>query len=287
MMHGCLLKIREIIDDLTPSEAKAAGYILKYPEQSVGLSIVELANLSGASKAAIIRFCKTLGFDGYREFAIKMASDIAVSMENDQESGYTDIQVGDDLSTLIRNVSHNNKKSIDDTLEVLDEAELEKAIEVLKTAGRIDFYGVGASGIIAQDAQQKFMRINRYATAYSDTHLQAAAATLLTPSDVAVFISYSGETRDIVEALGYAKASGAVTIAVTRFGSSTLSDKADIRLHISSPETSMRSAASSSRIAQLNIIDILFTGIATQDYAGIKSCLDKTRKIRALKRFNR
>ena len=286
-MHGCLLKVREIYSYLTPSEQKVAGYILNYPEQSVGLSIVELADLSGASKAAIIRFCKTLGFDGYREFALKIATDIAVSMENEQDDGYTDIQVGDDLETLIRNVSHNNKKSIDDTLEVLDAEEMRRAIEVLHVAGRIDFYGVGASGIIAQDAQQKFMRINRYANAYTDTHLQATAATLLSPGDAAVFISYSGETRDIIDTHSLAKKAGATTIAITRYGNSTLSGKADIRLHISSPETSMRSAASSSRIAQLNIIDILFTGIATLDYPKIKKYLDRTGNIKAFKRFNK
>jgi len=264
-----------------------AGYILKYPEQSVGLSIVELAERSGASKAAIIRFCKTLNFEGYREFSIKMASDIAVSLENDQDSGYTDIQVGDNLETLIKNVSLNNKKSIDDTIEVLDFNEVQRAIDVLRNARRIDFYGVGASGIIAQDAQQKFMRINRYANAFADSHLQATAATILSPGDAAVFISYSGETRDIVETLGFARKAGAVTIAITKYGNSTLSEKADIRLQISSPETSMRSAASSSRIAQLNIIDILFTGIANLDYPEIKKYLDRTRNIRSLKRFNK
>ena len=216
-----------------------------------------------------------------------MASDIAISRENEQADGYTDIQVGDDLETLIRNVSLNNKKSIDDTLEVLDFEEVHRAIEVLRTAGRIDFYGVGASGIIAQDAQQKFMRINRYANAFADSHLQATAATILSLGDAAVFISYSGETRDIVETLGFAKEAGAVTIAITKYGNSTLSEKADIRLQISSPETSMRSAASSSRIAQLNIIDILFTGIANLDYPEIKKYLDKTRTIRSLKRFNK
>lgn len=285
-MHGCMLKIKESISHLTPSEQKVAGYILKNPEESVGLSVVELADRSGASKAAIIRFCKSLDFDGYREFSIKMASDMAVSKENEQDSGYTDIQVGDDLETLIKNVSLNSKKAIDDTLEVLDFEEVRKAIELLRKAGRIDFYGVGASGIIAQDAQQKFLRINRQTNAFADPHLQATAATLLSPGDAAVFISYSGETRDIIETLDFARGAGAATIAVTKYGNSSLSERADICLHISSPETSMRSAAGSSRIAQLNIIDILFTGIATLDYPEIKQYLDRTRTIRARKRLS-
>ncbi|PIE05224.1 MAG: RpiR family transcriptional regulator [Spirochaetales bacterium] len=278
-MYGCILKIREILEFLTPSERKVAEFILENPEGSVGLSILELAERSGGSKAAVIRFCKSLGFGGYRDFSIKLASDTALNTREDVPE-YTDIQVGDDLQTLIRNISHNNKKSIDDTLQVLDFQEVERAVEILRRARRIDFYGMGASSIIAQDAQQKFVRINRYANAFTDSHLQAAAATILAPEDAAVFISYSGETREILEILEYARQSGAATIAITRYGKNRLAERADVRLQISSPETSMRSAAASSRIAQLNIIDILFTRIASLEYPRIKEYLDKTRRIR-------
>ncbi len=284
-MNGCLLKVKEALNDLKPSERKVANYILNFPEESVGLSVGELADRSNTSNAAIIRFCKTLRFEGYREFAIKMASDIALS--NVEEDIYTDIQVGDDLDSIIKNVSHNNKKSITDTLLVLDTGEIKKAIEVLHKSKRIDFYGVGASGIIALDAQQKFMRINRYSMAYSDTHLQATAAANLSQVDTAVFISYSGETRDLVETIKIAKSTGAKTISITKFGNNTLSEKADIKIFISSPETSMRSGASGSRIAQLNVIDILFTGVGSIEYPEIKKYLDRTRKVRAIKRFHK
>lgn len=283
-MSGCLLKIRETFNDLTPSEKRVARYVLNFPEESMGLSIVQLAERSGGSQAAIVRFYKSLGFRGYRDFSLKMSSDIALNRSGENE--YTDIRVGDDMETLIRNVSLNNRKSIDDTLQVLDFNEAARAVETLLHARRIDFYGVGASGLIAQDAQQKFLRINRYATAFNDTHLQATAAAILTPDDAAVFISYSGETRDIIEMLGYAEKAGAATIAVTRCGKNTLSERADILLQISSPETSMRSAAASSRIAQLNIIDILFTAVAGRDYPGVKKYLNRTRAIRKVKRQN-
>jgi DNA-binding MurR/RpiR family transcriptional regulator len=284
-MNGCLLKVKEALNDLKPSEKKVANYILKFPEESIGLSVGELAERCDTSNAAIIRFCKTLRFEGYREFAIKMASDIA-SAEEDNNT-YTDIQVGDNLDSIIKNVSHNNKKSITDTLLVLDPAEIKKAVDVLHRSKRIDFYGVGASGIIALDAQQKFMRINRYSMAYRDTHLQATAAANLSEDDVAVFVSYSGETRDLVETIKFANNAGATTISITRFGNNTLSEKADIKLFISSPETSMRSGASGSRIAQLNVIDILFTAVGSIEYPEIKKYLDRTRKVRAIKKFNK
>ena len=282
-MSGCLIKIKESYSGLTPSERKVASFVLQDPAKSVGLSIGELAELSGASKAAIIRFCKTLGFDGYRDFSIKIASDIAVSREKSGDKLYTDIKVGDDLDTIIRNISHNNKQAIDDTLKVLDFHEVERAVEALKNAGRIDFYGMGASGLVAQDGQQKFMRINRIANAFADTHLQVTAATILSSGDVAVLISYSGETKDIIDIVDLARESGATTIAITKYGNNTLSGKADICLQISSPETSMRPAASSSRVAQLNIIDILFTAIASENYSEIKNYLERTSKVRELK----
>lgn len=284
-MNGCLLKVKEAVDDLKPSEKKVANYILTYPQESIGLSIGELAERSGASKAAVIRFCKTLRFDGYREFSIKLAYDF--SSKSDDEDVYTDIQVGDDLETIIKNVSHNNKKSITDSLLVLDYKELSRAVEAIHKAVRIDFYGVGASGITALDAQQKFMRINRYSMAYTDTHLQATAAANLSENDAAIFISYSGETRDIVETLKIARQTGAATISITKYGSNTLSEKADINLFISSPETTMRSGASGSRIAQLNIIDILFIAVGSIEYPEIKKYLDRTRKVRAIKKFSK
>ena len=280
-MSGCLIRIRETFSDLTPSEKKAAQYVLNCPEESVGLSIIELAERSGGSKAAIVRLCKSLGLKGYRDFSLKLSSDAALNRSAENE--YADIRVGDDMETLIRKVSLNNRKSIDDTLQVLDCSEVQRAVQALLHARRIDFYGVGASGLIAQDAQQKFMRINRYVNAFSDTHLQATAAALLSSEDTAVFISYSGETRDIIEMLGYAEKAGAATIAVTRCGKNTLGERADIRLQVSSPETSMRSGAASSRIAQLNIIDILFTAVAGLDYPQVKKYLNQTRTIRRSK----
>ena len=132
-MNGCLLKVKEAVDNLRPSEKKVANYILDFPQESLGLSIGDLADRSGASKAAVIRFCKTLRFDGYREFSIKLAYDI--SSNNIEEDVYTDIQVGDNLKTIIKNVSHNNKKSITDSLLVLDFKELEINLEVIKAVG--------------------------------------------------------------------------------------------------------------------------------------------------------
>lgn len=283
-MSGSLLKIKESLDNLNPTEKKIATYILENIEQIPHLSIKQLAERSCTSEAAIVRFCKTIEFKGYKDFKISIISEISANQKDD-ENKYTDIKPGDKLESIIENVCLNNCKSIEDTLQILDFNEVKRAVNAIHKASRVDFYGVGASGIIAMDGQQKFMRINKFSAAYIDSHLQVTDAANLTKGDVAIIISYSGETKDIIDTLNVAKEAGATVIAITKYGKSRLSEGADIKLCLSATETSIRSGAMSSRIAQLNIIDILFSGVASLEYKNIKKYLDKTHKVTALKKY--
>jgi DNA-binding MurR/RpiR family transcriptional regulator len=279
-MAGSLIKIKEIIEDLSPSEKKVAQYIVDKPADISHLSIGELANKSGSSEATVVRLCKLLGYNGYKDFKISITKDIAYMSRDDEGEGeqYTDVEPGDDLKSIIQNISYNNKKSIDDTLQIIAYKALEEAVEAIGSAERIEFYGVGASYIIAFDAVQKFSRINKIALSYQDPHLQIASAANLKKGDVAVAISYSGETKDTYDSISVAKESGAKTISITKFGQSSVSDICDINLFVSAPEISIRSGAMSSRIAQLNVIDILFAGVASKNFEQIKKHLSKTRK---------
>lgn len=284
-MAGTLLKIREMIDNFSPSEKKIANYILDNPEEILHLSISKLAERSGSSEAAIVRFCKTIKFKGFKDFKIDITSD-ALAFQKEEEYKYTDIRPGDKLESIIENVCLNNKKSIDDTLKILDYGEIEKAVQAIHKAKRIDFYGVGASGITALDGQQKFMRINKFCGAYIDTHMQLTAAVTLKKTDVVILVSYSGETKDIIDAMRVAKKSEATIISLTKFGKNTISEEADINLFLSSPETTMRSGAMGSRIAQLNMIDIIFSAVASLEYSEIKKYLDNSHKVMLIKRKN-
>jgi DNA-binding MurR/RpiR family transcriptional regulator len=285
-MPGSLLKIKEGINNLKPSEKKIANYILSNLDEIPGLSIVELAGRSGTSEAAVVRLCKALQFKGYKDFRLDLTSDILAQQKVD-DNKYTDIRAGDKLDIIIENVCHNNKKSIDDTLQILDYDEVKKAVNAIHKAKRVDFYGVGASGIIALDGQQKFMRINKFTQAYTDPHMQVTAAASLCKGDVAVLISYSGETKDIIDTMKVARESGAAIVVITKYGRNTLSEGADIKLFLSSPETSMRSGAMGSRIAQLNMIDILFSGVASIEYTSIKKYLDRSHRVTSLKKYNK
>lgn len=284
-MAGSLLKLKEAMNNLKPSERKVAEFIIGHTDEIMGLSIGELSERSGTSETAVVRLCKTLNYNGYKDFRLDMTSDII--SQKSEETVYTDIRPGDDIETIIKNVCLNNKKSIDDTLKILDYDEVKKAVEVIRKSKRIDFYGVGASGIIAFDGQQKFLRINKNCHAFADPHMQITSAANLSCDDAAVIISYSGETRDIIDSMRVAKASGAVIIAITKYGKSTLSEEADINLFLSSPELSLRSGAMGSRIAQLNMIDIIFSAVASLEYNNIKNYLDRTHKAMEIKKNKR
>lgn len=275
MVDNLMLKLREIKENLTPAEKKVAEYVLSFPEEVPQYSIKELASKSKTSDASVVRLCKTLGYDGYRQFIVSISAELASRVQDNGEE-YTDIQPGDDLNTIIKNVSLNNCKSIEDTLSVIDNGSIKKAVGLLSKARRIVFYGIGASGLVCMDAQQKFMRINKICNAYTDGHSQLTSACMLAKEDVAVIISNTGTTTEISETLKLVKAAGASIIAITRYGKSNLSANADVILFFSTPEVTIRSGAMGSRIAMLNIIDILFSGVASFEYKNIKKYLNKT-----------
>lgn len=272
-----LVRIREALNIIKPAEKNAAHYILKYPEEVVRLSVKELSERSGSSQAAIIRLCKSIGVTGYQDLKLRIAGDLQTNEL--YKYNYKEISPDEKINPLIEKVSQKNIQSITETLKILNYENVEKAINAINGAKRIDFYGAAASQIIALDAQQKFLRINKHCTAYEDSHLQITSSVTLTESDVAIGISYSGETKHVLSAIQNAKNVNATTISITRYGKNSLANTSDIALHVSSTESdTIRSAATASRIAQLNIIDILFTGVASKNYESTVQYLNKTRE---------
>lgn len=273
-----LIKIRDMKDSLTPVEKTLAEYILDNLEEIPHLSIKSLAQLTKTSDASVLRFCKTMGYSGYRSFIVSISASLG-SMDEEQKHQYTDIQPGDDLTTIISNISRNNIKSIEDTLSVINKDSIARAVKVLRECKRIVFFGIGASGLVGIDAEQKFTRINKMCHTYTDGHSQLTAATLLEKNDVAIFISNSGNTVEILDALDIAKKNGANIIAITKYNKSELAEKANIVLSISTPELTIRSGAMGSRIAMLTVVDILFAGVASAEYRNVKKYLTKTHNI--------
>jgi DNA-binding MurR/RpiR family transcriptional regulator len=285
-MENILLKVRESYSDFNNMDQKIASYILENRNDILQLSIGQIAENCGTSEAAIVRFCKLMGLNGFKEFKRQLTADMLNSRNLNQEDiAFSDIIGNEDIHKIVRDIVKNNTSSILETQKLIDYELLEKVICLIANASRVDFYGVGASGLVALDAQQKFIRIGKNCNANIDPHIQITLAANLSPGDVAVAISYSGTTKDILETVTAAKSSGAHVIAITRYGTGNpLISKADITLFTTSPEISVRSGSMSSRIAQLTMIDIIFVGVASLNPKEYFPKLEKTHNYANMKK---
>jgi DNA-binding MurR/RpiR family transcriptional regulator len=281
MAAGGLKMIQNMLEQLPTSERKIALYILENPRTVVNSTVSELGSRANTSGAAVIRLCKSLGLTGFQDLKVRIAGDLVKPVEQ----GYRDIEPGESFFSIVQKTTINSIQSLRDSEEMVNYEELERAVQALLKAGNVHFFGIGASNIIAQDAQQKLIRINKGATAFIDTHLVATLIANAKEDDVVFGISNSGETPEVIKIMTLAKERGVKTISLTRYGHSSVSSLADIKLFTSySAEAPFRSAATSSRLAQLYMIDILFLSMATVQYSETVDYIDKTREaIRFLK----
>lgn len=274
-LNGGLVMVKEMLANLPQSERKIAEYIISEPEEAITLTANELGKKSNTSSAAVIRLCKSLNLKGLQELKLRIAGDI----QKNPEDGYIDIEPNETVPSVIHKMTNNSIQSIQETAELLNIKHVQCAIDVLKNARRIHFVGVGASSIIAQDAQQKFSRIDKDAYAFSDMHLAATLVANANESDVVVGISFSGETKEVAKIIQLANEKGIHTISLTKYGNSTVTQHAAVNLYTSaSYEPTFRSGATSSRMAQLQVIDILFMGVASLLYDHTLESLDATRE---------
>ncbi|MDB4865884.1 MAG: MurR/RpiR family transcriptional regulator [Cohnella sp.] len=255
--------IQDRMENLHPKERKLAVYLLEQPQEAVQMTITELAGRAGSSTATVSRFCRTFHSQNFPEFKRKLAAELA---GRDGSMQYQDIVAGNPLPDIVSAITANHLRSLTDTTQLLDLAQLRQAIDALHRAGRIDLYGSGTSGMVAQDFFSKLIRIGKASAVFSDPHMQMTSASSLTSRDVAVGISYSGETPETIHALGCAAEQGAVTISITKFGMNPLASLASVRLFTSSSEAGMRRGDMASRMAQLHVVDILFTGLVSEHF---------------------
>ncbi len=276
-LANTLVHIRSIYPTLKPAERRVADAVLSSPHQVVHLSITELAKKAEVSDATVVKFCKRLGYRGFQEFKILLAQDVAVKPSLVQGN----IEPGNDVRIINEKVFQASIMALQDTAEVLDVDALEAAVEAMCKASEIHFYGLGPSGVVALDAEQKFSRIGRRANAYVDTHMQITRAVLLQPGDVVVGLSRSGETREIIEAMRAARQSGALTIAITSHSASTAAREADLTLLTCTQETRFNGTDISSRLAQLATMDTLSVAVALKDLRRSQEVLEKTTELLA------
>ncbi|MEV5330170.1 MurR/RpiR family transcriptional regulator [Nonomuraea sp. N2-4H] len=263
-----LIRIRAAMPALRPSERRIAEEFTEAPAAAANLSIAELAARCQTSTTSVVRFYRRMGYAHYRDFRIDLTRAVAreelATASLPEVSG--DIDRNDSLAGIVTKVAMNETLSIADTARFLDMDALGRAVELLLGARRIDTFGVGASALVGLDLQQKLSRIGRTAINWPDSHSAWTSAATLGPGCVALAVSHTGATVDTVEFLAIAGKAGAATIALTNFRESPLARAADVTLTTAARETRFRSGALGSRIAQLMVVDCLFTGVAQASY---------------------
>lgn len=277
---GTAVRVRSLLPSLPPAERRVGQRLIDDPGQVANSTITELAHACGTSETTIIRFCRAIGFSGYPELRLTLATEAGRA----EGEGYgnrevgSDIGPGDTLEQVVEKIAYADARAVEETAGQLDAAALEQVVDALVAAAKIDIYGVGASAFVAFDFQQKLHRIGRVSYAWSDTHIALTSAALLRPGDVAIGISHTGATADTVDALGEAKRQGATTVALTNFPRSPVARVADFVLTTAARETTFRSGATASRLAQLTVVDCMFVGVAQRTYEQTRTALTATRE---------
>jgi DNA-binding MurR/RpiR family transcriptional regulator len=286
-----LPRLRGVAPSLAASERRVADCILANPGRSARLTISELATAAQTSETTVLRLCRNLGVRGYRDLRVALAAEhgrAAGRSEGDHDGGIgSDIGRSDSLDDVVRKIMHADAAAVTETARILDRKSLDAVVSAVVGARRVDVFGVGASAFVAMDLQQKLHRIGVISFSWPDQHAALTATALLRPGDVAIGVSHTGATRDTVEIVQQARASGATTVAITAAPRSPLAAAVDLRLITASRETTFRSGAMASRIAALSVVDVLFVAVAQRRYDSTVAALEATRAAVALRRFTR
>lgn len=278
-MKDALTRIQMVYNNLKPAQKQVAEFILENPQLVMNSSIKQVSLASKCSEATIVRFCKELEFEGFKDLKMGILTSLNLQKETLQQGIHKQLLKDTNIEDSVAIISHNNQQAILDMLKLMDYEKLEIAIELLYRARSIYIAGVGASALVAQDFLLKCQRINKQCEALIDMHQMLVKSVHLTEGDVIFLVTYSGETPEIIEFAKLAKEKNIPIIALTTFKFNRVQSLATINLYVSASETNERIGATSSRISQLNMIDILFTCIARKDFERSVQMFKETKAI--------
>mgnify|MGYP002524337148 CR=1 FL=1 len=250
-----VLKIQAMRNSFSKSELRVADTIIADPQKVIYASVAELAERSNVSDPTVVRTCKKIGFNGYQDLKITIARELV----NPLQTIHEEITAEDDVQTVISKVFQGTINTLNLTHDTLDPNQIAQAAKSIQSARRIVIVGVGNSHAISLDLQHKLLRLGINAQAFSDPHMAAISLSYMDPRDVVFCVSHSGSSKEIVDLAMQAKQRGVFIISLSNIGLSPLSRISDIALHTASSETKYRIFGQSSRIAQLAIIDALYT----------------------------
>ncbi|KMN78939.1 MULTISPECIES: transcriptional regulator HexR [Chromobacterium] len=267
-----LERIRSQLEILSSAERKVAELVLEQPYTVIQAAVADIAKNAGVSQPTVIRFCRTVGCSGLPDFKLKLAGSLVTGVPYVHSS----VRPEDPTSEIVAKVFDNTVSALLKCRNDVNPQSIESAVRLLTDARRIEFYGLGNSGIIAADAQHKFFRFGIPTVAYSDTHIQMMAASVLGPGDVLVAISSSGRTLELLEAVDVALSAGASVVALTTSGS-PLARRSTVALIADTLEDNETYSPMISRIVHLVQIDILAVSVALKRGPGLISQLEKTK----------
>ncbi|MET0695155.1 MAG: MurR/RpiR family transcriptional regulator [Propionibacteriaceae bacterium] len=272
-----LIRVRGAMPNLRPAEQRVAQAVLADPARVSESSITSVARQCSTSETTVLRFCRAIGLAGYPELRIALAR--AAQWEESGHGGQPitgQISATDSLEDVVSKITNADARAIEDTAAAMDLGVLKAAVDAVIRARRIDIYGSAASALVGQDLHHKLHRIGLVSFMWTEPHLALTSAAVLQKGDVAVGISHTGTTIDTIDMLRVARRRGATTLAITNFDGSPITEEADLLLVTAARETTFRSGAMSSRIAQLAIIDCLFAGVAQRSYDQAIQALEST-----------
>ena len=283
-----LERVKAALPALPPAEQRVAKLLLTDPRAFANLPVSELADRSHVSKPTVVRFCRSVGYDGLADFKLKLAGSVNEGVPFVHRAVDEDDKPGDLIVKVVDNAVAALLHYRNDAASHAFERAITALTESARQGRRIEFYGVGNSGIVAQDAQHKFFRLGVHTIACSDGHVQLMSATMLAPGDCAVIISNSGRSRDLLDAAEIARKKGATTIIITASGSPLAQlgqAPGQVLLAVDHPEDYDRYSPMVSRLLHLTAVDILTTGVALRLGQQLRPVLQEIKRNLRSKRY--
>ncbi|MBQ4557046.1 MAG: MurR/RpiR family transcriptional regulator [Clostridia bacterium] len=273
--RSCLTTIKQKYDALTHVEKRIADYIIADSGNVIHMSIAEFAENAGVVKSAIIRCCKTLGFDGYSELKLSLAMELS---KNKQLNFVPYIDESDNVQNILEKVFSANVKTLHDTAEEISISVVEKIVDVIDNSNVVYIYGIGTSAVIATDFQYRLTQIGYTAICFTDVPSMKVSTLNIKEGDVAFGVSNSGQTTATIDALILAKEMGAVTACITGYPDSRITKICDYPIVISTDEIQYPIEAISSRIAQISVLDTIIISLSARHYDEAVDRASKTRE---------
>ena len=275
LMKSALLLMRESLDTASATEKVIMEHLLKNQEDILNSSIHSLAEKTFSSPATVLRMCRKIGFKGYKEFRQSVIYELALRRKSEDEEK-KEITRLDSLEEIVNKITYKNIISLEDSKNLIDIDDVRRAVDMIFQCKTVYLYGIGSSLCVARDFYLKFLRLGKPCVLNDDWHSQLLQARNTFPEDLGIAISYSGQTVEVVECIKQMKNNGAKVISITRYGASPVTEHSDLKLYVAANESTFRSGAMSSRISQLNLIDIIYTDLANRAYEHSLTQFSKT-----------